>query len=186
MRYGYGILFGLLITAGTVRAQDAGYADAYSGPGSVGSNEPLFRYDDQERWKHGWVRNMPYYEGYHSFRPYNYHNVFGQSQTSVGWGMPATMPYSQQFWHRYEEMVDMSRGDHSPLAPYVAPPQEWDHYPKPIRPGAAVLPGPAEQLRSFVPPDIDGPVPATTRVVPAQDISVVYPGGPDRAVLMAP
>lgn len=126
--------------------QDVGYGDSYNGPGSVGSGEPLFRYDDQERWKHGWIRSMPYYEGYHSFRPYNYHHVFSQAQTSAGWGMPATMPYSQQFWHRYEGMTDLSRGDHSPVAPYVPPPNEFDHYPKPLRQGTFMPPAPAEAM----------------------------------------
>ncbi|WP_437185087.1 hypothetical protein SH668x_002177 [Planctomicrobium sp. SH668] len=121
---------------------DVGYGGSYNGPGSVGSNEAMFRYDDQERWKHGWVRNMPYYEGYHSFRPYNYHHVFSQTQTAAGWGMPATMPYSQQFWHRYQGMTDLSRGDHSPVAPYVPPPNEFDHYPKPLRQGSAIPPSP--------------------------------------------
>ena len=135
MNRGLGIA-SLVMAWGAVAAaqQPVGYADAYLGPASIGSGEPLFRYDDQERWKHGWVRAMPYYEGFHSFRPYNYHHVFSQSQTASGWGMPAVMPYSQQFWHRYEKMADLTNGDHSPVAPYERPPQEWDHYPKPLRP----------------------------------------------------
>lgn len=120
--------------------QDVGYATPFEGVGSVGNNEQLFRYDDQERWKHGYIRNMPYYEGYGAFRPYNYHHVFSQAQTAAGWGMPANMPYSQQFWHRYQNMTDLSRGDHSPVAPYTPPAKEWDHYPKPIRPGASLPP----------------------------------------------
>ncbi|WP_437230996.1 hypothetical protein SH661x_002252 [Planctomicrobium sp. SH661] len=156
-------ILGLGVLTGSVQAQDAayipqatqdvGYGGAYNGPGSVGHSEPLFRYDDQERWKHGWIQNMPYYEGFHSFRPYNYHHVFSQAQTSAGWGMPATMPYSQQFWHRYEKMTDLSRGDHSPVAPYVPPPKEWDHYPKPLRPGTYMPPEPAEPM-----PQPGGPV----------------------------
>ncbi len=122
--------------------QDVGYAEGYQGAGSVGSAEPLYRYDDQERWKHGYIQKMPYYEGYRAFRPYNYHHVFSQAQTSAGWGMPATMPYSQQFWHRYENMVDLSRGDHTPVAPYTPPPKPFEHYPKPIGPGAFITPQP--------------------------------------------
>jgi hypothetical protein len=72
----------------------------FSGPGSVGSQEQLFPYDDQEPWKHGYRQVMPYYGGWHSFRPYNYHHVFGQTRTAQQWGMQ--QPYSQQFWHRYQ------------------------------------------------------------------------------------
>lgn len=86
--------------AGTSLAQD------YVGPQSVGSSqEQLYPYDDQEKWKHGYLKEMPYYHGYHSFKPYNYHHVFSQSQTSSGWGMNPNTPYSQQFWHKYENMA---------------------------------------------------------------------------------
>lgn len=122
---------------------EPGYADAFLGAASVGSNEPLFYYDDQEPWKHGYIQAMPFYGGYRSFLPYNYHNVFGQSQTAAGWGMSPTLPYSQQFWHKYEHLVDLSQGDHSPLTPYERPIQEWDHYPKPIGPNGAVPPAPS-------------------------------------------
>ena len=156
MKRGHWVIAGFGLFATSLQAQDpsyipqatqdVGYESAYNGPGSVGSSEPLYRYDDQERWKHGYIRNMPYYEGYHSFRPYNYHHVFSQAQTAAGWGMPATMPYSQQFWHRYENMTDLSRGDHTPVAPYVPPAKEWDHYPKPLRRGAFLAPNPADSL----------------------------------------
>lgn len=86
--------------AGTSLAQD------YVGPQSVGSSqEQLYPYDDQEKWKHGYLKEMPYYHGYHSFKPYNYHHVFSQSQTASGWGMNPNTPYSQQFWHKYENMA---------------------------------------------------------------------------------
>ncbi len=85
--------------AGTGLAQD------FVGPSSVGSSEQLYPYDDQEKWKHGYLKEMPYYHGYHSFRPYNYHHVFSQSQTAAGWGMNPTSPQSQQFWHKYEQMA---------------------------------------------------------------------------------
>ncbi|SFI57145.1 hypothetical protein [Planctomicrobium piriforme] len=147
--------------------QDVGYESAYQGAASVGSSEPLFRYDDQERWKHGYIQNMPYYEGYHAFRPYNYHHVFSQAQTAAGWGMPATMPYSQQFWHRYENMVDLSRGDHTPVAPYVPPPKEWDHYPKPLRQGTSITPQPGAELQ---PADVPALPPIPEQVTPPQNI----------------
>ena len=85
--------------AGTGLAQD------FVGPSSVGSSEQLYNYDDQERWKHGYLKEMPYYHGYQSFRPYNYHHVYSQSQTAAGWGMNPTSPQSQQFWHKYEQMA---------------------------------------------------------------------------------
>lgn len=123
---------------------DAG--GAFTGPGSVGSNEQLFEYDDRERWKHGYIKVMPYYHGFHSFRPYNYHHVFGQSSTAQALGMSPVMPYSQQFWHRYERMADLSQGNHEPVFPAVPPAEENDHYPKPIdeasstgRPSASLM-----------------------------------------------
>lgn len=90
---------------GTSLAQD------YVGPASVGSSEPLYPYDDQDKWKHGWVSEMPYYHGYHSFRPYNYHHVYGQAQTAAGAGLPTTMPYSQQWWHRYAQQANLNRSN---------------------------------------------------------------------------
>lgn len=104
----------------------------FAGAGSVGSSEPLFYYDEQERWKHGYIQMMPYYHGFHSFRPYNYHHVFSQSSTAQGYGMSPVMPYSQQFWHRYEHMADLSQGNHEPVFPGNPPVKENDHYPKPI------------------------------------------------------
>lgn len=117
---------------------DQGYVttgpEAYTGGASVGANEPLYYYDDQEPWKHGYLQIMPYYGGNHTFRPYNYHHVFNQSQTAAGWGMNPVLPYSQQFWARYEAMTDLSKGDHSLVAPLKPPVEEWNHYPKPINP----------------------------------------------------
>lgn len=122
------LTIGLLFPYGTLQAQE--YVDPHQpfveagvigqdfvGPASVGNQEPLFLYDDLERWKHGWVRAMPYYAGYHSFRPYNYHHVFSQSQTAAGWGMSPVLPYSQQFWHRYENQADLSGRAYTSAAP---------------------------------------------------------------------
>lgn len=90
----------------------------FYGPASIGSGEPMFAYDDQEPWKHGYLHVMPFYGGHHVFLPYNYKAVFSQSQVAAGWGMPNVMPYSQQFWHRYEQQADLSQ----PRAlPYAAP-----------------------------------------------------------------
>ena len=92
----------LLLAAGfggSAFAQDPYQQQPYVGRSSFGGQETLFRYDDQEPWKHGWKKQMPYHEGFHSFRPYNYHHVFGQTQTAAAYGQ--SMPYSQQWWHRY-------------------------------------------------------------------------------------
>lgn len=119
---------------------------AFIGGASVGSNEQMYYYDDQERWKHGYIKVMPYYHGFHSFRPYNYHHVFGQSTTAQGFGMSAVMPYSQQFWHKYEHMADLSQGNHEPVFPGTEPTEENSHYPKPIK--EAEIPGvPSAYLR---------------------------------------
>ncbi len=105
-----------LIVSGSLQAQEM-----YLGDGSVGSSEPLFPYDDQDPWKHGYLQEMPYYGGYHSYRPYNYKQVFSQSQTAAGWGIPSTMPYSQQFWHRYQYQIDLSQGGGVGTMPTPAP-----------------------------------------------------------------
>lgn len=91
----------------TMAGSHAMAQEEFVGPASVGSSEPLFSYDDLERWKHGYLQIMPYYGGYHSFRPYNYKQVISQSQTAAGWGLSPTMPYSQQFWHHYEQQADL-------------------------------------------------------------------------------
>lgn len=166
MKRTHWLLLGALSWSGIANAQEIVDPFPYSGPASIGSSEPLFRYDDQERWKHGYMKDMPYYGGYHFFRPYNYHQVFSLTATAAGWGMPASMPNSQQFWHKYEDMTDLSRGDHSPLVPYEAPVQEWDHYPTPIRSGSWMTPAPANQLPRLETPGEQ--VQATADVVPAR------------------
>jgi hypothetical protein len=126
------------------------YGDAYGGSGeylgagSVGNNEPLFPYDDQEQWKHGYLQDMPNYGGYHSGRPYNYHHVFSQTQTSVGWGLPHGLPYSQQWWHQYESAADPGRAQTEPNGYYGHIPQptgsQWVQAPRPMTPGLAISP----------------------------------------------
>jgi hypothetical protein len=118
MNYGGGMAYGAVDYSGM----------DYLGAGSVGASEPLFEYDDQEPWKHGYLQVMPFYGGYHSGRPYNYHHVFSQTQTSVGWGMPHGMAYSQQWWHRYESMADPGRALTEPNGYYgqVAPGESRD------------------------------------------------------------
>jgi|GEM_PF-3231149 len=104
----------------TAAMASTGLAQDFVGPASVGSSEQLYPYDDQEKWKHGYLKEMPYYHGHHSFRPYNYHHVYSQSQTAGGWGMNPNAPQSQQFWHKYESMA-------SPGSPMISQ-RERDAY----------------------------------------------------------
>lgn len=75
---------------------------------SGGYGDQLYPYESQEPWLHGYFQEIPAYGGYHSFKPYNYRHVLSQSQTAAGFGMSPTMPYSQQFWHRYENRANLS------------------------------------------------------------------------------
>lgn len=75
--------------------------------GAYPGNEPLFPYDSQLPWMHGYFQEMPSYGGYTYYRPYNYKHVMPQAQTAGGWGLSPTMPYSQQFWHRYKQQAAM-------------------------------------------------------------------------------
>ena len=69
--------------------------------------EAMHRFDSQSPWMHGYYQPIPAYGGYGAFRPYNYKHVLSQSQAAGGWGMSPTMPYSQQFWHRYRRRANM-------------------------------------------------------------------------------
>jgi hypothetical protein len=69
--------------------------------------EPLQRYDAQFPWLHGYFQEVPPYSGYAAFRPYNYKHVLSQAQAAGGWGESPTMPYAQQFWHRYRQRARM-------------------------------------------------------------------------------
>lgn len=117
---------------------------------TAAANEPLFQYDDQEVWKHGWLQIMPYYGGYHSYRPYNYKHVFAQSAQSAAWGMSPTMPYSQQFWHRYEHTSGPGQAmSFQGMAPAGPVSQAWaaaGQYAASTRGDAQVAPTSFEQL----------------------------------------
>lgn len=77
-------------------------ASSGTGLGAFGAGEPYFPFDAYEPWVHGHFQRIPAYGGYHYYRPYNYRHVMPQSQVSAGWGMPATMPYSQGFFRSRE------------------------------------------------------------------------------------
>ena len=78
-------------------------------PEAVGGiyGDQLLRYDSQHPWMHGYFQEIPAYGGFGAFRPYNYKHILSQSQAAGGWGMSPTMPYSQQFWHRYRKRAGM-------------------------------------------------------------------------------
>ena len=109
------VVLGLFATPSL--AQDYGYGNYGFHGGmpydSIGTpipsaTEPLYQYDDQEVWKHGWLQINPYEHGYHSYRPYNYKQVFAQAAQSSVWGMPSTMPYSQSYYLRYGPLTGIN------------------------------------------------------------------------------
>ena len=82
-------------------------ANAYGRYGFEGSSEQRYPFDTQQNWVHGYFQEIPAYGGHHTFRPYNYKDVLSQSQTAAGWGERPTMPYAQQFWHKYQDQAAM-------------------------------------------------------------------------------
>ena len=99
-------------------------------PGAYG--EPLYPYDSQERWIHGYFQRIPAYRGHEYFLPYNYKQLLGQSQAAAGWGMSPTHAYSQQFWHRYHQQATMGMtSTRQPYGPMQNPPAMMvqQHYP---------------------------------------------------------
>ena len=82
-------------------------ANAYGRYGFEGSSEQRYPFDTQQSWVHGYFQDIPAYGGHHTFRPYNYKDVLSQSQTAAGWGERPTMPYAQQFWHKYQDQATM-------------------------------------------------------------------------------
>jgi hypothetical protein len=109
------------------------YAEDYGGgpvglgyPGIIGNGggDPTYAYDQQDPWLHGYHQEMPAYGGYAHFRPYNYRHVLSQTQVAAGWGLSRTMPYSQQFWHRYHARAAL---EHCPLPAHAY--DEYRHQP---------------------------------------------------------
>jgi hypothetical protein len=82
-------------------------ARAFGQYGFEGSSEQRITQESQLNWLHGYHQEIPAYGGHHVFRPYNYKDVLSQSQTAAGWGERPTMPYSQQFWHKYQDQATM-------------------------------------------------------------------------------
>ncbi len=86
-----------------------GYPGALPSGGAYPGDEPMFPYDSQMPWMHGHIQEIPAYHGFVYFRPYNYKHVLSQSQLAGGWGMSPTMPYSHQFWHRFQQPAAMNQ-----------------------------------------------------------------------------
>lgn len=77
--------------------------------GYSGSNgDTLLPFDTQEAWMHGYFQEIGAYPGYTHFRPYNYKHVFSQVDLAYRWGQPQGMPYSQQWWHRYQVRASLT------------------------------------------------------------------------------
>lgn len=105
------LALGVAMQVGTPGPSEApGYPappNAYGRYGSEGSSEQRYPFDTQQNFVHGYFQELPAYGGHHLFRPYNYKDVLSQSQTAAGWGERPTMPYSQQFWHKYHDQATM-------------------------------------------------------------------------------
>jgi len=98
--------------------------NAYNQYGFEGKYEQRYPFDSQQNWVHGYFQEIPAYGGHVFYRPYNYEDVLSQSQTAAGWGLSPTMPYSQQFWHRYDDQAKMLKlsGASAPVVmPVVTP-----------------------------------------------------------------
>jgi hypothetical protein len=126
--------------------------DANQHYGFEGQYEQRYPFDSQQNWVHGYFQEIPAYGGHAFYRPYNYKDVLSQSQTAAGWGMSPTMPYSQQFWHRYHDqatMLKLSRtSSPAPLTP---------------QPPSAVVPaGSWGPMQSAMPPAVRPSVPTAS------------------------
>lgn len=82
-------------------------SQAFSQTGVEGASEQRYPFDTQQNFVHGYFQEIPAYGGHNFFRPYNYKDVLSQSQTAAGWGERPSMPYSQQFWHKYHDQATM-------------------------------------------------------------------------------
>ncbi len=83
---------------------------SYMDTGMVGGcSQQMYPFDNPAPWLHGQFQAIPAYGGHVSFRPYNYKHVGPQARMAAMMGAPLTMPYSQQFWHRYDASARMER-----------------------------------------------------------------------------
>ena len=118
----------VLLTMGQVEYVDGPYASPvteFGGFHSTGFGGDLYPYDSHYPWVHGYFQEIPAYGGFVGFRPYNYKHVLSQSQAAGGWGLAPTMPYSQQFWHRYHQPATLHYSDPAQV------PQQHDYHAAP-------------------------------------------------------
>lgn len=106
-------------------------SDAYQQYAFGGQAEQRWPFDTQQNWVHGYFQEIPAYGGHHVYRPYNYKDILSQSQTAAGWGLSPTMPYSQQFWHRYQDRAAMMKLSNT--APATQPSAPVEHMGVPTR-----------------------------------------------------
>lgn len=121
------LALGLAIQVGSPGPSEAPNAPvparAYGQYGFEGSMEQRHAFDSQLNWVHGYFQEIPAYNGHPVYRPYNYKDVLSQSQTAAGWGERPSMPYSQQFWHKYQDqatMLKLSRAQQMAPSNYMA------------------------------------------------------------------
>lgn len=167
MSKAWGTALALCIMSSTAAAQDIVYNDGYTD--SIGASEQLYEYDDREPWKHGWIQNMPYYGGCHFFRPYNYKNIYSQSQTAARWGMKPQLAYSQGFFKRYETSTaapTMPAPDLM-MRPAMIPPQPT------MAPQPMTRPAPDQPQQPM--PETPEPAPKVERTAPSDDQADLTP-----------
>jgi hypothetical protein len=115
------LALGLAIQVGTPGPSETPNAPplarAYGQYGFEGSSEQRYPFDSQMNWVHGYHQEISAYPGHSVFRPYNYKDVLSQSQTAAGWGERPGMPYSQQFWHKYQDQAAMLKAARSSSVP---------------------------------------------------------------------
>ncbi|MCA9064751.1 MAG: hypothetical protein KDA96_16885 [Planctomycetaceae bacterium] len=143
----------------------------YSGSIAAGDGGQLYPFDRQDPWIHGHFQRIPAYGGYASFRPYNYHHVFSQTQMAQRSGAAHGMPYSQQFWNKYRPTY-LNEQLHSP-ATALMPGNSHPAIPGAAMHGAAI-PGAPDPAATF---PTGRPVYQTgwTTAQPAQQPVHVYP-----------
>ncbi|MBM83060.1 MAG: hypothetical protein CMJ78_21070 [Planctomycetaceae bacterium] len=121
---------------------------------SLGQDQ-MFPFDSPEPWIHGYYQRMSPYQGFASYRPYHYKHVFSQAQVAGGWGMPMNMPYSQQYWHRYNKRAQLypetSRKAAAAYMGQAARNQAWQQYLVSLQ---------QQQYNNMAPPPSYGPAPS--------------------------
>jgi hypothetical protein len=115
------LALGLAIQVGTPGPSEMPNAPtlptAFQQYGFEGASEQHHPFDTQRNWVHGYHQEIPAYHGHAFYRPYNYKDVLSQSQTAAGWGERPGMPYSQQFWHKYQDQATMLKAARNQPAP---------------------------------------------------------------------